>query len=128
VQQTLYTGEDGGDIVCGRPAVLPDVEAEFAVGVHVRMEHAREEFDSRGFVGVGLVEGQQQLEGSIFEWCVAGAKNDCIPEHNVVRQWTARDTTRRVGREPLEIANQALPAIGRHDSWIEVFFKRSLLS
>ena len=35
----LYRGEDGGHVVCGRPAVLQNVQADPAVRVHVRVEH-----------------------------------------------------------------------------------------
>ena len=37
-QQRLDRGEDGGDVVDGRPLVLQDVEADRAVGVDVRVE------------------------------------------------------------------------------------------
>lgn len=31
------------------------------------MEHAGEEFDGGGFVGVGFVEGEEEFEGAVFE-------------------------------------------------------------
>ena len=41
VEEALNAGEDSSDIVCGTPAVLEYVQAQLAVRVHVRMEHAR---------------------------------------------------------------------------------------
>lgn len=67
VQEGLDGREDRGDVVGGRPAVLEDVEAQLAVRVDVRVEHAREELDGWRLVGVGLVEGEQELEGAVFE-------------------------------------------------------------
>lgn len=67
MQQTLDARQDRRHIIRRGPAVLQDVEAELAVGVDVRMEHAREEFDSGRLVWVGFVEGECQLEGAVFE-------------------------------------------------------------
>jgi len=52
VEEALDGGEDGCDVVGGRPSVLEDVETELAIGVDVGVEHPREEFDGGGFVGV----------------------------------------------------------------------------
>ena len=67
MQQTLNRRQDRGDIVRRGPPVLENVEAELAVGVHVGVEHAREELDGRGFVGVGFVKGEDEFEGAVFE-------------------------------------------------------------
>ena len=67
VQQALDRRQDRGDVVRGGPPILEDVEAEFAVGVYVWVEHAREEFHRGGFVGVGFVEGEHELERAIFK-------------------------------------------------------------
>lgn len=52
MKEALDGRQDGGDVVCGAPPVLEDVEAELAIGVNVWMEHAGEEFDLRRFVRV----------------------------------------------------------------------------
>lgn len=41
------------------------------------------------------------------------AKYDGIPEHDVVRAWTARYATWRIGREPLEVADKPSLAVCR---------------
>lgn len=67
MKEGLDGSEDGSDVVSGRPAILENVEAELAVGVDVGVEHSREELDGWGFVGVGFVEGEEELEGAVFE-------------------------------------------------------------
>ena len=67
VQETLDGSEDGGNIVRGGPSILEDIQAELAVRVHVRMEHAREELDGRWLVRIRLVKGQHELECAVFE-------------------------------------------------------------
>jgi hypothetical protein len=41
------------------------------------------------------------------------AKDYCVPEHDVIGTWAARDPARRVGRETLEVADEAALAVGR---------------
>jgi len=129
MKQTLDARQDCSDVVCGRPSVLQDVKAELAVCVHIRVEHAREELDGRRLVGVRFVEGQEELEGTIFEWGLAWKgffrhfkrlrgimrtwpEDNCVPKHDILWKWAARDATRWVRLEPLEVTNQAFLAVG----------------
>jgi hypothetical protein len=41
-----------------------------------------------------------------------GPKNNGIPEHDVVRTWTAGDATGRIAREPLKITDKTSSAVG----------------
>ena len=41
------------------------------------------------------------------------AKDDSVPKHDVVGAWAARDPARRVGRQPLEVTDEAATAVGR---------------
>ena len=94
------------------------------------MEHAREEFDGRGFGGVTLIECKQKSECTILKrriHCTVSmtlssvvkehgrtwSKYNGIPEHDVVWAWAAGDPTRRVGREPLKVTDEAATAVGR---------------
>ena len=104
MQQTLDRRQNRGDVVRRRPPVLKDVETEFAIGVHVRVEHAREELDRWWLVGVGFVEREQEFERAVFKrrvgcgiasdragggvnWCIAseetGACLDRISRHSI---------------------------------------------
>lgn len=67
MEQALYGGEDGCDVVGGAPAVLEDVEAQLPVGVHVWVEHGAQELDRRGLVRVRLVKCQHQPERAVLE-------------------------------------------------------------
>ena len=81
-------GQDRGDIVGGRPSVLEDIETELAVGIDVWVKHSAKEFDGGRFVGVGFVEGEDELEGAVFEWCFC-----CTRAFKIrVRQFMKRST------------------------------------
>lgn len=67
MQEALDTRQDGSDVVRRTPSVLQNVEAQLAVRIHVRVEHAREKLHGGGFVRVALVERQQQLERAVLE-------------------------------------------------------------
>ena len=56
VQQTLDGGEDGGHVVRGRPAVLEDVKANAAIGIHVGVEHLGNKADRGRLVRVFFSE------------------------------------------------------------------------
>ncbi len=56
VQQGLDGRQDGRDVVGGAPPVLQDVQADAAVRVHVRVEHAADEAHRRRLVRVLLRE------------------------------------------------------------------------
>jgi hypothetical protein len=47
--------------------VLQNVQTEFAVGVHVGVEHFRQEFDGWGFVRVRLVKCENEFERPVLE-------------------------------------------------------------
>ena len=63
----LYGREYGRHVVGGAPAVLQYVQADSAVGVHVRMEHLGHEAHQRRLVRVLLSELHDQLERAVLE-------------------------------------------------------------
>lgn len=67
MQQALNTRQDGGNVVRRAPSVLEDVQAELAVRVDVRVEHAAEELDRWGLVRVRFVKGQDEAKGAVLE-------------------------------------------------------------
>ena len=70
MKETLNARKNGSNVICWTPSILENVQAELAICVDVRMEHSREELDSRGFIWIVFVERQRQLESPILEWCV----------------------------------------------------------
>lgn len=86
VEEGLDGGQDGGNIVCGGPSVLEDVETELAVGVDVWMEHAGEELDGGRLVGVGFVECEGELEGAVFERRVSWGRWVSTPPREMRRK------------------------------------------
>jgi hypothetical protein len=75
------------------------------------MKHARQELDRRWLIGILFVESKEQFERSIFEWsigclmvsslrtmqrllCRTWTKDNCVPKHDIVSAWRARDTFR----------------------------------
>eukprot|EP00302_Diacronema_sp_CCMP2436_P053959 CAMPEP_0180065450 /NCGR_PEP_ID=MMETSP0985-20121206/8752_1 /TAXON_ID=483367 /ORGANISM="non described non described, Strain CCMP 2436" /LENGTH=149 /DNA_ID=CAMNT_0021995881 /DNA_START=748 /DNA_END=1197 /DNA_ORIENTATION=+ len=113
-KQRLDGGQDGGNIVDGRPLVLQDVEADRAVRVHVRVEELRHELDRRRLVRVVLRELELQAEGAVLPRRVVRAKDDGVPLHDVVILGRAADALRWVVLQPLEVAHQPAPGGGRH--------------
>ena len=84
MEETLDTREDCGDIVRWTPSVLKDVQTEFAIRVHVRVKHPRQEFDGGRFVWVAFVECEVKFECAIFERGVGLS----ICEIHQPRHWT----------------------------------------
>ena len=76
------------------------------VGVDIRVEYSGNELDVRGLGGVGLVKGQEELEGPVLKGGLLRAKDDGVPDHDIVRAWGPRDTLGRVGLEPLKVSHQ----------------------
>lgn len=74
MQERLDGGEDGCNIIRWAPSGLEDVEADAAVSVHVRVEHAAHKLDEGGFVRVCFVEFEGQLEDTIFKRGLLGSK------------------------------------------------------
>ena len=70
IQQALHARQDRRNIICRTPTVLEDVQAQFAVMVDVGMEHLADKPNGRGFVRVGVGEGQSQAERTVFERCI----------------------------------------------------------
>lgn len=67
MQQTLNACQDSSNVVRRAPSILKYVQAKLAIGVDIRMKHAREELDGRRFIWVALIKGEQELKGAVFE-------------------------------------------------------------
>lgn len=59
--------QDGGHVIRRAPAVLEDVEAELAIGVHIWVEHLGDEADRWWLVWVVFLERQCQLERPVLK-------------------------------------------------------------
>lgn len=70
IQQTLHTRQDRRDIISRAPAILQDIQTQFAIGVDVGVEHLGDEADRGGFGRVGVGECEGEAEGAVFEGCV----------------------------------------------------------
>ncbi len=62
---------------------------------------------SKGVSAAGIEWSKGERPNRRQTW----AKDDSIPEHNVVRTWTARDPAWRVCRETLKVADKTAAAI-----------------
>lgn len=116
MQETLDGSEDRRYVIRRGPPVLQYIETQFAVIIHVRVEHSRQEFYSRWFVGVRLVKRKQELEGSILERRVRWTKDYRIPYHNIIRTWAPRNATWWIARKTFEVTDKASPTVRRHRS------------
>lgn len=67
VEETLYAGQDRSYVVGRAPSVLKDIEAEFAVGIDIGVEHFGQELDDGWFVWVGFFERQRQAERPVLK-------------------------------------------------------------
>ena len=75
----LNAGKNSRHVVCRTPAVLENVETEFAGGVNIRVEHLADELDRRRLVGILLLKVHYEAEGAIFERCIGGTDDNGIP-------------------------------------------------
>lgn len=75
----LDTGKNSRDVVCGTPAVLEDIETEFAGGVNIGVEHLADELDRRRLIGILLLKMHHQAEGAIFEGRIGGSDDHGVP-------------------------------------------------
>ena len=66
-------------IVCGAPAVLKDVKAQFTGTVNVRVEHLADELHCRRLVGILFFEIHNESKGPIFERGIHRSDNDSVP-------------------------------------------------
>lgn len=82
--EPLNTRKNSRDIVRGTPAILEDIQAEFAGGVDVGMEHLADELDRGRLVGILFFEMHHESKGSVFEWSIGGSNNDGIPDDGLV--------------------------------------------
>ncbi len=82
-QETLQAEKDSLDVVCGRPLVLENVEADAARKVDVGVVDGRiEEHRGRG-VGVVGGKGKAELHGEVGIWCSVGALDGGRPREQV---------------------------------------------
>ena len=75
----LYAGEDGCHIICRAPAILKNIQAQFAGRVDIGVEHLAYELDSRRLVGILLFKMHHEPKGSIFERGIGRPDNNGIP-------------------------------------------------
>lgn len=74
--------QDRRNVISRTPSVLKNVEAEFASGVDVGVEHLRDELDAWRLVGVRLLKVHHQPECAILERRISGADDHGIPVQN----------------------------------------------
>jgi hypothetical protein len=75
----LYRRQDSSNIVRRTPAILQDIQTQLAGAVDVGVEHLRDEFHPRRFVGVLFFEVHDEAEGTVFERCVCWADYYSVP-------------------------------------------------
>lgn len=76
----LDAGQNRGNIVRWAPAVLEDIQTEFASAIDVGVEHLADELHTRWLVGILFLEMHDQFESTIFEGSISGTNDDRIPE------------------------------------------------
>lgn len=81
--EPLDTRQDSRHIICRTPPVLKNIQAQFASGVYVGVEHVADEFDSGRFVRVLLFEVHNESECAVFEGSICWADDDCVPFEGV---------------------------------------------
>jgi len=114
VQETLNTRQDSRHIVCRTPPVLQDIQAEFACGVYVGVEHVADKLDRGWFIGVLFLEMHHEPEGAVFEGCICWADDDCVPSHDIVCYRRCGDSSWRIRLHTLEISHQTATGGSRH--------------
>lgn len=72
-EEALQTQQNGLDIVCCRPLVLEDIQADAAGEVDVWVVDWRLKEHRRGRVWVVCRESKAELEGQTSVWCSVGA-------------------------------------------------------
>ena len=78
-EQRLDRGENGADVVDGRPHVLQNVQTNRTIRVNVWMEHFSQELDFRCFIRVFLCELNCEVETSAIPNGVIWTENDGLP-------------------------------------------------
>lgn len=116
IEETLNARQHGGDVVCGTPAILKDVKAEFARGIDIGMEHLTNKLDGGRLIRILLLEMHHEAKSSIFERSVRGSYYYGIPCHDIIRDRRGGDTSRGVGLHALEITHQTATSGCRHGS------------
>ena len=114
-QQTLYRRQHRGNVVNWRPLVLQNIQANRPVRVYVRMEHLRRKLHRRRFVRVLLGKLQRQFKRAAFPRRVFGPEHDRVPEHDIRLRRRARNPSRWVRLQSLEISNETFARGSGHD-------------
>lgn len=82
-EEALQTQQDRLDIVCRRPLVLEDIQADAAGKVDVGVVDGGLEEHSRRCVWVVCRESEAELEGQASVWCSIGAFDGGGPREQV---------------------------------------------
>lgn len=75
----LDARQNGSNVVCGRPAILQDIQTQLARPVYIGMEHLADKLDGRGLVGVCLFKVHHKAKCSVFKGCVCRTNDDSVP-------------------------------------------------
>jgi len=116
VQKTLDACQDCRHIVCRTPSILQDIQAQFARGVYVGMEHWADELDGRWFVWILFLEMHHQPKGPIFKRGVRGSDDHGIPLHDIISYWGCWYSGWWICLHTLEVSHQTAASGGRHDA------------
>jgi len=113
-QQRLNAGQNGRNIISGRPSVLEDVEADASIRIDVGVEHFGEEFDYGWLIGVLLAELHRELESAVLKRGLMRPKYNRIPEQNVIFSRGSTHSCRRILLQPFEVSHKAPPGCSGH--------------
>jgi hypothetical protein len=75
----LNARKDRGDVVRWRPPVLQDIKTQLSGTVYVGVKHGADELHARRLVWVCFLKVHDKAEGPVFEGCVCGADDYCVP-------------------------------------------------
>lgn len=75
----LNTRQNCRNVVCWRPPILEDIQAQFACAVNVRVKHLANKLDAGRLVRVGFFEVHDKAKGAVFKRCVGRSYNDGVP-------------------------------------------------